>query len=65
MLAEREALAAPDQEPDFAALEERQESIGALAAAAVDGELSEEQTLELIETLRVCERVLRRKRALG
>ena len=29
------------------------------------GELSEERTTELVETLKLCERVLRRKRALG
>jgi hypothetical protein len=65
MLAEREALATPGQEDDFAALEERREAAAGLSAAALAGELSDGQTLSLTETLRLCERVLRRKRALG
>ena len=65
MLAEREALEAPDQEGDFAALGERREATARTAQAATSGELDEEATAELTETLRLCERVLRRKRALG
>ncbi len=65
MLAEREALAAPDQEDDFAALEERQGATAGLATTALADALSDDQTLSLTETLRLCERVLRRKRALG
>jgi hypothetical protein len=65
LLAERETLAAPDQEPDFAALEERRRITGEAANEALEGELSEDRTAEITETLRVSERVLRRKRALG
>jgi hypothetical protein len=65
MLAERDALAAPDQEADFAALEERREAAAKLADAAVAGALSDDQAAEAVATLRIAERVLRRKRALG
>ena len=65
LLAEREALAAPDQDADFATLGERRSITGDAANAALSGELSPERAAEVAETLRVCERVLRRKRALG
>ena len=65
LLAEREALSAPDQEADFAALQERRTITGAAANEALRGELDPERAAEVTETLRVCERVLRRKRALG
>ena len=65
LLAEREALAAPDQDADFAALGERRAITGEAANAALAGELSPERAAEIAETLRICERVLRRKRALG
>jgi hypothetical protein len=65
LLAEREALAAPDQDKDFAALDERRQITGEAANEALDGELSDARTAEVTETLRLSERVLRRKRALG
>ncbi len=65
LLAEREALAAPDQDDDFAALGERRTITGEAANEALAGELDGERAAEVAETLRICERVLRRKRALG
>ena len=65
MLAERQALAAPDQDADFAALEERRSITGEAANEALAGDLGDERAAEVTETLRICERVLRRKRALG
>jgi hypothetical protein len=65
LLAEREALSAPDQETDFASLDERRLITGEAANEAVAGKLSAERAAEVTETLRIAERVLRRKRALG
>ena len=65
LLAERELLEAPDQEPDFAALEQRREATAAATAEAAGGELGAERLAGVEETLRIAERVLRRKRALG
>jgi hypothetical protein len=65
LLAEREALAAPDQDKDFAALDERRQVTGEAANEALAGDLSEARAAEVTETLRISERVLRRKRALG
>ncbi len=65
LLAERAALDAPDQEADFAALEERRSMTGAAANEALAGDLGDDRATEIAETLRLCERVLRRKRALG
>jgi hypothetical protein len=65
LLAERDALTAPEQDDDFAALEERRRITGEAANEALGGQLSEARAAEVTETLRLCERVLRRKRALG
>jgi hypothetical protein len=65
LLAEREALAAPDQDADFGALGERRSITGEAANEALNGELGDERAAEVAETLRISERVLRRKRALG
>jgi hypothetical protein len=65
LLAERPALDAADQDADFAALGERRSITGEAANAALTGELGEERLAEVTETLRICERVLRRKRAFG
>ncbi len=65
LLAEREALEAPDQDKDFAALDERRTITGEAANEALAGELAAARAVEVTETLRLCERVLRRKRALG
>jgi len=65
LLADRDAVRAPGQEQDLAALEERRERTAAGAEEALRGELSAERTAELTETLRLAERALRRRRALG
>jgi hypothetical protein len=64
LLAELPDRAGPGQEEDLARLRERRESVGEAAAAALDGNPSAEQVDEAAETLRVCERVLRRRQAL-
>jgi hypothetical protein len=63
MLAEREALAAPGQDTDLAALDERRRMTGDAANEALRGELSPERTAEIAETVAICERVLRRRAA--
>ncbi len=65
LLAEREAFATSGQEEDLAALGERRKITGEAANQALSGELSDERAAEVVETLELCERVLRRKRALG
>jgi hypothetical protein len=65
LLAERDALTAPDQDEDLASLDQRRSITGSAANEALAGELSEERAAEVSETLRIAERVLRRKRALG
>jgi hypothetical protein len=65
LLAEREALRVPGQDEDLGALEERRRITGEAANEALAGELAGERAAEVSETLRLCERVLRRKRALG
>ena len=63
--ADPDAVAAPGQEHDLAALDERRERTAAGSTEALDGELTTERTAELAETLRIAERVQRRRRALG
>lgn len=65
LLAERDAVAAPGQEPDLTALEERREAAERTAAEALAGEPAAGAVAELEETLGLAERVLRRRRALG
>ena len=65
LLAEREALRAPGQEEDVAALDERRRITGEAANEALAGEPSERRAMEVAETLALCERVLRRRRVLG
>jgi hypothetical protein len=65
LLADREALRAPGQEDDLAALDERRGITGAAADEALAGPSARARTAELTETLGICERVLRRQRALG
>jgi hypothetical protein len=62
MLAEREALRAPGQEADLAELEQRRQTTGEGADEALAGDLGPERLAELAETLRLSERVLRRRR---
>ena len=64
LLAELPGDAGPDQEEDLAALDARLEAALAAAHEALGGELSAERVSELGETLRICERVLRRRQAL-
>ena len=64
-LAERAALDAADQEEDFETLGRWRERTVAAANEALGGELSAERAAEVTETLRICERLLRRKRAFG
>lgn len=65
LLADRDALAAPDQEKDVTTLEERRVITGGAANEALAGGLSDSRVAEVTETLRICERVLRRNRATG
>lgn len=65
LLAEREALRAPGQEEDLAALEARRSVTGEAANEALSGPLGDGRSAEVAETVRLCERVLRRRRALG
>ena len=64
LLVELPERAGPDQEDDLAKLRDRRESTGGTAKAAARGELSTERIDELTETLRISERVLRRRQAL-
>lgn len=65
LLAERDAFAAPGQDEDLAALDARRSVTGEAANEALRGPLGEMRLAEVTETLRLCERVMRRKRALG
>lgn len=64
LLAELPDRAGPGQEEDLASLRERRDSISATAFAALRTDPSPERVGELEETLRICERVLRRRQAL-
>lgn len=65
LLAERDSLRAPGEDEDLAALDARRRLTGDAANVALLGELGDERVAEVAETLRLCERILRRKRALG
>ena len=60
-----EAPGAAEQTADLAALEGRRSITGTAANEALAGELSGTRADELAETLRLCERVLRRRRILA
>lgn len=64
LLAELPDRAGPGQEEDLAALRDRRGSTSATATAALHGNPSADQVDQLAETLRICERVLRRRQAL-
>jgi hypothetical protein len=64
LLAELPGRAGPDQEADLATLKERRDATRGAAEAALRGDLAPDQAVELAETLRICERVLRRRQAL-
>jgi hypothetical protein len=61
----RGALSDSGHEEDMATIEARRHDIGALANAALQGDLSAEQLQTLEDTQALCERVLRRRRVLG
>lgn len=65
LLAEREAFRAAGQEEDLAALEARRRATGEAANEALGSELADARAQQVAETLALCERVIRRKRALG
>jgi hypothetical protein len=65
LLAERELLAAHGQDEDLGELDGRRAITGEAANDALRGELSDDRAAEVAETLRLCERVLRRRRAHG
>jgi hypothetical protein len=65
LLAElKDALADPGHEEDMGTLNERKGEVGGAANAALQGELSEQQRLQVEELLQLGERVLRRRRVL-
>lgn len=64
LLAELPDRAGPGQEEDLETLRGRREQIAAIAGAALHEDPSAEQAEQLVDTLRVCERVLRRRQAL-
>jgi hypothetical protein len=59
------ALVDPGHEKDMATLAEKRTEAEAAAAAALAGDLSEEQRERIEELLGICERVLRRRRVLS
>lgn len=65
LLADRATFGSAGQEGDLAALAERRAGTGDGANAALRGDLTTELETELAETLRLCERVLRRRKAFG
>ena len=65
LLAARESFSQASQADDLAALDERRSITGGAANDALKGELSAERATEVAETLRICERVLRRRAAHG
>jgi hypothetical protein len=65
LLAElRGALSDPGHEEDIGALDGRRQEAGELANLALQGDLNDEQTLQVSELVETCERVLRRRRVL-
>ena len=64
LLAEVRGDAGSDQAEDLAALRERLAGTVEAAGEALAGELDDERTEELAETLAICERVLRRRQIL-
>jgi hypothetical protein len=61
----RGPLSDPGHEEDMATLDTRRSEIGALANAALQGDLDAAQLKTLRDTQALCERVLRRRRVLG
>ena len=65
MLTDRESFGKSGQAEDLAALEERRAPTADVATEALSAALSHEGVETLAETLSLCERVLRRRRAYG
>jgi hypothetical protein len=64
LLAELSGRAGPGQEEDLGVLRDRIDTIDRAAREALAGDLSAERAKEVADTLRICERVLRRRQAL-
>src|SRR3954447_8337227 len=64
LLTELPDRAGPGQEEDLETLRQRRDTTGTAASAALRADPSAEQVRQLEETLRICERVLRRRQAL-
>jgi hypothetical protein len=62
LLAEQRADVPEAELKDLGALDERRSVTGETANEALRGELPEARVTEVTETLRLCERVLRRRR---
>jgi hypothetical protein len=60
----RGAMADPDHEEDMATLSARRTEVGEAANSALSGDLRPEQSRQVSELLKICERVLRRRRIL-
>lgn len=60
----KDALADPGHEEDMATLTERKNQAGAAANSALQGGLTDQQRTQVEELLKLCERVLRRRRVL-
>lgn len=65
LLAEKAKLKAPGQDEDLATLDERRRATGEAANEALTGPLGTQRVAEVEETVAICERVLRRRSALG
>jgi hypothetical protein len=64
LLAELPDRAGPGQEEDLAALGGLREAMAEAGREALRGDLAAERAAQVAETLRICERVLRRRQAL-
>jgi hypothetical protein len=64
LLAELPERGGPGQEEDLGDLRERREHLARVAAAALRGDLTAEQTEQIADALEVWERILRRRQAL-
>lgn len=64
LLAELPERGGPGQEEDLGDLRERREHLVRVAAAALRGDLTAEQTEQIADAVGVCERILRRRQAL-
>jgi hypothetical protein len=64
LLAELPARGGPGQEEDLGDLRGRREHLARVAAAALRGDLTAEQTEQIADAIGVCERILRRRQAL-